>query len=85
MQVTSHLLIYSGSFPLLLLQVNDEDLASLLSLGYDEKMARRALRWSFSIDFLTIEDMCSICRDLQGGFFNWSALKMTKCQTLRKF
>ena len=22
---------------------------------------------------------------LQGGFFNWSALKMTKCQTLRKF
>ena len=55
MQVTSHLLIYSGSFPLLLLQVNDEDLASLLSLGYDEKMARRALRWSFSIDFLTIE------------------------------
>ena len=55
MQVTSHLLIYSGSFPLLLLQVNDEDLASLLSLGYDEKMARRALRWSFSIDLLTIE------------------------------
>merc|ERR1711872_1034572 len=26
------------------MQVNDEDLASLLSLGYDEKMARRALR-----------------------------------------
>ena len=22
---------------------------------------------------------------IQGGFFNWSALKMTKCQTLRKF
>ena len=22
---------------------------------------------------------------LQGGFFYWSALKMTKCQTLRKF
>ena len=22
---------------------------------------------------------------VQGGFFNWSALKMTKCQTLRKF
>ena len=22
---------------------------------------------------------------LQGGFFNWSALKMTKCQSLRKF
>ena len=23
--------------------------------------------------------------NIQGGFFNWSALKMTKCQTLRKF
>ena len=23
--------------------------------------------------------------EIQGGFFNWSALKMTKCQTLRKF
>ena len=23
--------------------------------------------------------------DIQGGFFNWSALKMTKCHTLRKF
>ena len=23
--------------------------------------------------------------DIQGGFFNWSALKMTKSQTLRKF
>ena len=23
--------------------------------------------------------------NVQGGFFNWSALKMTKCQTLRKF
>ena len=23
--------------------------------------------------------------DVQGGFFNWSALKMTKCQSLRKF
>ena len=22
---------------------------------------------------------------IQGGFFDWSALKMTKCQTLRKF
>ena len=26
-----------------------------------------------------------LVRDIQGGFFNWSALKMTKCQTLRKF
>ena len=25
------------------------------------------------------------CKYIQGGFFNWSALKMTKCQTLRKF
>ena len=24
-------------------------------------------------------------KKIQGGFFNWSALKMTKCQTLRKF
>ena len=23
--------------------------------------------------------------NVQGGFFNWSALKMTKCQILRKF
>ena len=23
--------------------------------------------------------------NVQGGFFDWSALKMTKCQTLRKF
>ena len=22
---------------------------------------------------------------IQGGFFDWSTLKMTKCQTLRKF
>ena len=22
---------------------------------------------------------------VQGGFFNWSSLKMTKCQTLRNF
>ena len=27
----------------------------------------------------------SITLFIQGGFFNWSALKMTKCQTLRKF
>ena len=26
-----------------------------------------------------------ISADIQGGFFNWSALKMIKCQTLRKF
>ena len=26
-----------------------------------------------------------MCIYIQGGFFNWSALKMTKCQTLRKF
>ena len=27
----------------------------------------------------------TICDIIQGVFFNWSALKMTKCQTLRKF
>ena len=26
-----------------------------------------------------------LCVHLQGGFFYWSALKMTKCQTLREF
>ena len=28
---------------------------------------------------------CPCYHHLQGGFFNWSAQKMTKCQTLRKF
>ena len=31
-----------------------------------------------------LNKVCHMCI-LQGGFFNWSALKMTKCQTLRKF
>ena len=26
-----------------------------------------------------------ICYDLQGGFFDWSALKMTECQPLKEF
>ena len=26
-----------------------------------------------------------ILLDLQGGFFDWSALKMTKCQLLKEF
>ena len=36
------------------------------------------------------EKTCALCAHphkphIQGGFFNWSALKMTKSQTLRKF
>ena len=39
--------------------------------------------WSFVITFIIMSGQCLIY--IQGGFFNWSALKMTKCQTLRKF
>ena len=35
-------------------------------------------------DFV-IGDAPNAKQKVQGGFFNWSALKMTKSQTLRKF
>ena len=45
---------------------------------------------SLSIDHPSIQVVSSVVKYynvsyIQGGFFNWSALKMTKCQTLRKF
>ena len=60
----------------------------LFSRDYSRK--RKESVWAAFLNLLNrpdgfIQNMTSRSGVIQGGFFYWSALKMPKCQTLRKF
>ena len=65
---------------------------SLLTSG-SSRLRALTLSGKFPIVVLTDAIYCFLLNQsasimfllIQGGFFNWSALKMTKCQILRKF